>query len=57
MKYKENNKKKPLQHKDKNYEVKELIKELELTGQIEILSREDSWFNLTMEELDKNNKQ
>ena len=46
---------KPIKHKGKSYSVKELAKELNVKGDIEISTRK-TWFSKTMDELDKQDK-
>jgi len=57
MKTKDKKVDKPLKHKGKLYSVKELIDELGLRSQVDVLINEDSWFNKTMLDLDKKDKQ
>ncbi len=46
---------KPLKHKGKSYTVKELARELNVGGKIEITTKK-SWFSEAMDELDKEEK-
>ena len=47
---------KPIKHRGKGYKVKELIKELNIKGDLDIVS-EKSWFSDAMNELEKQEKE